>query len=340
MTPDSQLPAPRMPRFAAFAWAVLAYTLLVILYGAWVRISGSGAGCGDHWPTCHGEIVPRDAALETWIEYGHRLTSGILGPLCITLVVWAWRRQRNLPSGEAHRQHRAVLMWAVLTLLFVVFEALIGAGLVLAELVGSDDSGARAVVISLHLVNTLILTAASALTAWFGGGYRVPAVGSARFAGKRALVAVLVGLVLVSATGAITALGDTLFPVQPTSSGELWARVRDDLGAEAHFLVRLRAIHPAMAILVGVYAAAVAQRFTDTAGVTSQLSRWLAFAVWGQLVLGAINIMLAAPGWMQLVHLLGAQLVWVLAVLLFVSMCAASQGSEKTPFPALTEPSM
>lgn len=316
-------------RLAKFAWIVLGYTLLVILYGAWVRISGSGAGCGDHWPTCHGEMVPRSATVETWIEYGHRLTSGVLGPLCVTLVVWAWLIRRRSEPGKDRRNASVILFWACVTLLFVLFEALIGAGLVLAELVGDDDSGARAIVISLHLVNTLVLTAACALTAWFASGYPVPDVVAARFENKKALLIVLAGLLLVSATGAITALGDTLFPVQPTTSGELWARVRDDLGPGAHFLVRLRAVHPALAIAVGVYAAYVGQRFTNREGVTAQLGQLFALAVWGQLLLGSVNILLSAPAWLQLVHLLGAQLVWVAGILLFVAGCTITSPQTK-----------
>src|SRR5690606_35520852 len=211
MTTAAESPSPafetRAPniRFSNFAWAVLGYTLLVIMYGAWVRITGSGAGCGDHWPTCNGEVIPRTESTKTWIEYGHRLTSGILGPMAIALVVWAW----------VDRAQNRVTRWcATLTLLFVIFEALIGAGLVLAELVADDASAARAAVVSLHLVNTLVLTSAATFTAWFGAGNPVPPSVTIPFAGRNVLWTYLVGLILVSATGAITALGDTLFPVQ------------------------------------------------------------------------------------------------------------------------------
>lgn len=298
-------------RFATFAWIVLGYTLLVILYGAWVRITGSGAGCGDHWPTCNGEIVPRTESTKTWIEYGHRLTSGILGPAAIALVVWAWLSKT---------QRAVTRCCAAVTLLFIILEALIGAGLVLAELVADNASGARALVVSLHLVNTLVLTSAATFTAWFGGGQPVPTSLSVTFAGRTSLLVCLVGLVLVSATGAITALGDTLFPVHSVSDGGLWARVNEELSLSAHFLVRLRAVHPVLAIGVGLFTASVGAQFGEHSDPTvATLGRRLAMLTWGQMMMGALNIYLAAPGWLQLVHLLAAQVVWIFAILLWAS---------------------
>lgn len=304
-------PAPSS-RFATLAWAVLGYTLLVIMYGAWVRITGSGAGCGDHWPTCNGEIIPRTESTKTWIEYGHRLTSGILGPLAIGLVVWAF---------VDRRQTRVTRWCAVLTLGFIIFEALIGAGLVLGELVADNASGARAVVVSLHLVNTLILTSAAAFTAWFGAGNPIPAALRVQFAGRGTLLACLGGLILVSATGAITALGDTLFPVRSVTDSGLWARVNEELSLGAHFLVRLRAVHPVLAIGVGLLTASVGARFAEhSEPQVARLGQRLSILTWAQMVMGSLNILLAAPGWLQLLHLLGAQLVWIFAVLLWAAL--------------------
>jgi heme a synthase len=310
-------------RFSTFAWAVLAYTLLVIMYGAWVRITGSGAGCGDHWPTCNGEVIPRSDSTKTWIEYGHRLTSGILGPMAIGLVVWAW---------VDSKQNRLTRWCATLTLLFVIFEALIGAGLVLAELVADNASGARAVVVSLHLVNTLVLTTAASFTAWFGAGKPVPASVTVAFAGRNALWTCLIGLILVSATGAITALGDTLFPVHSVTDSGLWARVNEELSLEAHFLVRLRAVHPVLAIGVGVFTASVGARFSEhSLPQVARLGQRLSIVTWTQMVLGGLNIYLAAPGWLQLVHLLGAQLTWIFAVLLWAALAAEASPSGRSP---------
>jgi heme A synthase len=316
----SALVPTRRRRFATFAWLVLGYTLLVIMYGAWVRVTGSGAGCGDHWPTCNGEIIPRSESTKTWIEYGHRITSGILGPMSIGLVIWAWVDKA---------QNRVTRWCASLTLFFVVFEALIGAGLVLAELVADDASAARAAVVSLHLVNTLILTSAATFTAWFGAGNPVPRSVTIAFEGRKALVACLVGLVLVSATGAITALGDTLFPVSSVTESGLWARVNEELSLGAHFLVRLRAVHPVLAVIVGVFTASVGARFAEHGNpVIARLGQRLSILTWAQMVIGSLNIFLAAPGWLQLVHLLGAQLVWIFAILLWSALASHATAAE------------
>lgn len=302
------------PGFARFAWGILVYILLVILFGAWVRITGSGAGCGDHWPTCHGELIPRSPRLETIIEYTHRVTSGVLGPLVLGLVGWAW-------WGAGRR--RVVRLWAIVTALFVVFEALIGAGLVLAELVADDDSVARAVVIALHLGNTLVLTAASALTAWFGAGRAIASWLASRH--RWWLWVGVAGVVIVSMTGAVTALGDTLFPVKPTQGAGLMARLRDDLSLSAHFLVRLRIVHPVLAVALSGYLFYLGRSLADAyAGAGQRLARWLAALSALQLGLGAVNIALGAPGWMQLAHLLAAQLLWIVLILLYAESCRAA----------------
>ena len=151
--------APR--RFAAYAWCVLAFNILVVLWGAYVRASGSGAGCGSHWPLCNGEVVPRSPALATIIEFTHRVTSGLALALVAGLVAWAFR--------AFPRRHPARL-GAVLSLAFILSEALIGAGLVLFEHVAKNASTARAWSLSAHLVNTLTLLACLALTAWWASG--------------------------------------------------------------------------------------------------------------------------------------------------------------------------
>jgi cytochrome c oxidase assembly protein subunit 15 len=308
-------------RFAAF---LLAYLLFVILFGAWVRITGSGAGCGDHWPTCGGEIVPRAPSVQTLIEYTHRITSGMLGLMALALPVWAFRL---FPERHPVRRH------ALSTFVLVVLEAGIGAGLVLKQLVASDASQARAVAVALHLTNTLLLTGAAALTlagARLGRGMlergvdraerapRSPAGVAAKGPGQRDAgglsVALLVGLVLVAASGAVTALGDTLFPVSavlpsalPGSSG----------GAPPpdHFLVQLRVLHPLLACFMVCASVLGAMRFARV----PRCRPWalgLGAAAGAQLVLGALNIAFRAPGWLQLAHLLGAQLAWISAVLL------------------------
>ncbi len=315
-------PAAKLGVYSRYAWTVLIYTLAVILFGAWVRVSGSGDGCGDHWPSCHGQLVPQAETTKTWIEYSHRVSSGLLGPMVLALVAWGWRISRFWTGS------RPVRWFAWLTLLFVLIEAGIGALLVRGRLVAEDDSVARAIVVGLHLANTLMLTAVTALTAWFSQPRSWPGISlSPKPLVPRArpsqvarwLLAALVLTVLISATGAVTALGDTLFPVSPTQESGLFARLRDDLDAGAHFLVRLRVVHPVLAVLVGLGIGYGCQKLFEQPGETGKLARWAYWTVWIQMAMGAFNIALGAPGWMQLLHLLLAQVMWLLLVLLFFS---------------------
>lgn len=293
--------------FVRFAWALAAYLLAVILFGAWVRISGSGAGCGDHWPLCNGELVPPTPSMKTVIEYTHRLTSGLAGPWSLALVIWAWR---------GFRAQKAVRMAALATLGFVLLEGGIGAGLVLKELVASDASAARATVIALHLVNTFGLMASVSLCAHWA----TPAAPKQRveLGLRRGAQWCAVALVLVGATGAVTALGDTLFPVLPYAEDTGWfAHLRDDLQAGTHFLVRLRLWHPVLAVVVSVLVLTVFGKIRETAGAAASLAGWGSGLVFVQLGLGALNIFLHAPAWLQLAHLLCAQVLWcVLCVIL------------------------
>ena len=282
-------------RLAKFAWAFAGYLVLVILFGAWVRISGSGAGCGNHWPTCQGVVIPVEPGVKTVIEFTHRLTSGLSGLLGLVLLVWAWRT-----GGRAK-------WWATGTFVFLLIEGLIGAVLVKKELVANDASVNRAVVISLHLVNTMLLMLCSVATAVRAGE------GQARpWRPGWKLVAAMALLVVVNMTGAVTALGDTLFPTQPALGPELVAKIREDVSAGQHFLVRLRVIHPVLAALSGLAVFAV------MAGVQrARRSQW-ALAGMGivllQMTLGVTNVALGAPGWMQIGHLLMAQVLWAVVV--------------------------
>ena len=144
--------------FAKYSWFVLGYNLLVILWGAYVRATGSCAGCGSHWPLCNGEVIPRAPRIETIIELTHRLSSGLSLILVVILFIWAWR---SYPRGSLVRKGSGLVM------VFILTESLIGAGLVLFEWVGQDTSTSRAVAISIHLINTYLLIGALTLTAWW-----------------------------------------------------------------------------------------------------------------------------------------------------------------------------
>ncbi len=286
-------------RFQRLAWAVLGYTVLVILFGAWVRITGSGAGCGEHWPSCHGELVPRSPTLATVIEFTHRVTSG----LClISVLALVWLARRAFPRGHAARRG------AALAVLFTITEALVGAGLVRFGLVDKDDSVARAVVMAIHLVNTSLLTGALAYTAWRA---RPPTpVATVPRRAALWLGTAIVGLLVVGVSGAVTALGDTLFPAQQLG---LAGRLAEDHGAGAHFLQRLRVFHPFIAVGLGLYVMVVANALSGPQS-SAQVRRWGAVVMLGVLVqvaAGVVNILLSAPGWMQIVHLLLGTGLWI-----------------------------
>lgn len=288
----------RSPRFTVAAWLFVGYLVAVILFGAWVRISHSGDGCGSNWPTCHGEVVPTAPSAATLIEFTHRVTSGLCGVFGVGLLAWSWLLFRWGPATRA-------LAWS---LLFVVFEGAIGAGLVLGQLVADDDSAARATVIALHLTNTLALTAFAALAAWRSSRPR-PGPFLAR---RRLAFAIGTGLVVLAAmSGAVTALGDTLFPSDVELDPGLFARIRDDLSAGNHFLVRLRILHPALAVVAAGYLIWLLGPEADS----NPWARAAMYLVAAEVVLGFVNIGLAAPGWMQVLHLLGAQAFWAAFVL-------------------------
>jgi cytochrome c oxidase assembly protein subunit 15 len=280
---------------------VLAWNVLVVLWGAYVRASGSGAGCGSHWPLCNGEVVPVAPRLETIIEFTHRMMSGVA--LAGVVLLWLWGRA-SFPRGS--RVRTAALGSFVLLLT----EALLGAGLVLFNYVDKDASLARAFYLSLHLVNTLLLLAALVLTAWFSGESARPFVGRWSWT-----IASLPIALLVSASGAIAALGDTLFPSASLAEG-----LRQDLSGAASLLLRLRVLHPALAILAGGYfvAVAVVVLRSKQDGVVTKIATAVMILALAQLCAGGLNLVLLAPVAMQITHLLLADLVWISLVLLAV----------------------
>jgi heme A synthase len=293
-------------RYARVAWGVLGYNLLVVLWGAFVRASGSGAGCGSHWPLCNGVVVPRPEELATVIEFTHRVTSGLALLAVAALLFWALRLY---PRG--HRVRKA----AIVTMAFMLLEALLGAGLVLLELVAENASMVRAFSMVAHLVNTFLLVGSLTITAWWAsGGERFRLRGQGTVAPLLALG--LLAVLAVGATGAIAALGDTLFPARSLSAG-----FRADLDRTAHFLLRLRVLHPVFAIAAGIYwvlLARAAARLRPGAA-TGRFAALTTVVVLVQLAVGAANVALLAPIWMQLVHLLLADLLWISAVLLSAS---------------------
>lgn len=322
MQPEARAGHPRKTVSARFAWGVLGYNVLVIAWGAFVRATGSGAGCGKHWPLCNGEVVPRPKSVATLIEVSHRITSGIAALLVLGLVIAALVR---LPRG--HRS-RAGAVWSGV---FILGEVVIGAGLVLFELVAHDASMKRALSMILHLSNTFLLLGALVLTAWWlsprseareATGGAATHVGSATGDGPpRArhgalLTTLLYGglgmFLFLGASGAIAALGDTLFPSRSLHEG-----LSSDLSPMAHAFLRLRVFHPLIALFTGilVLTGANAAKLLRPAPIVVRLAKIVTACFVAQFCAGLLNVVLLAPVWMQLVHLSLADATWVAFVL-------------------------
>ncbi len=302
-------PQARLSRLARFSWGVLVYNLGVIAWGAYVRASGSGAGCGSHWPLCDGQVLPRAKTTQLVVELSHRLTSGVALLLTVALLVAAFR---STPRGSLVRRG------AVATMGFMLAEALVGAGLVLFELVAHDASLKRALSMSIHLTNTFLLLAAMTLTAyWASGGARVRVRGQGLVAWV--LGAAMLSMFVLGTSGAIAALGDTLFPSRSLAEG-----LAQDLSGAGHLFVRLRVWHPFIATLTAalVTGAAQATRVLRPGPRVRTASRAVMIAFGAQYAVGLANVMLLAPIPMQLVHLVMADLVWISLVLLAATTLA------------------
>jgi len=308
---------PSAQRFSRFAWGVLAFNVGVILWGALVRATGSGAGCGGNWPLCNGQVFPPSSRIETIIEYTHRVTSGFAFLLVAGLLIWAYRR---------FPQNHGVRKGATWSMVFMVSESLLGASLVLFDWVVDNTSLARVIVQVVHLVNTHFLLGAITYTAWTATGKKL--ANWKRDHASLTLGIGLVGILILSAAGAVTALGDTIFP-----AGSLAEGIQADFSPTAHFLVRLRVWHPILAILIGFYLLVISRLTLNETAPGTILHRlgWMVIGIYGLQVIGGIlNIFLLAPVWMQIIHLALADAIWI-AYLLFANEKLLSQ---REPSPA------
>jgi heme A synthase len=293
----------KFDRFAKYLWFTLAFNLLVIVWGAYVRASGSGAGCGSHWPLCNGEVIPGSPTVKTVIEFSHRLSSGLALLLVVGALIWAFRA-----CAPKHRLRR----YAGAAVFFMLTEAAVGAGLVLFEMVAENKSIARALWMSAHLVNTFLLVGTLALIAWTATtGARLSIRGQGSI--NRVFAAAIVAALILGISGAVSALGATLFPVTSLAEG-----YKQDFSSTAHLFERLRIYHPLIAIGVSGFLilTAIFARARRPGDGVSKWSNALIALVLVQLGAGALNLLLHAPTWLQLVHLLLSDLVWIALVLL------------------------
>ena len=300
---------PKSPKYTSFAWFVAFYNLLVVLWGAVVRATNSGAGCGSDWPVCQGEIIPSLENTKTLIEYIHRLSSGLALILVLALLLWGWK------LSQKDQRMRKVLL---LSFVFLILEALLGAGLVIFDLVAENVSLARAWYITLHLANTSILLGLLFLSAWWSDDKRSLNEIQKEKNGFWVILGLVLSLLLIM-SGGISALGHTVIYRQGIPAAGWPADVKKIL-----FWVQL---HPGFALVTSIYLFALGIRLqgnkSDPAQPFSITLRALLFL---QLAAGILDLVLASPLWMQIIHLLLAKLIWLVFILYSVNIL-----SRKTP---------
>lgn len=296
--------------FHRFAQFLLFYTLLVILWGAWVRISHSGDGCGDTWPLCKGQLIPDAQQKKTWIEFSHRITSGLFGILVIFLT-WKGRLLYN----KAERIRTALTS----TLVFTITEALLGAKLVLFGLVGNNDSGFRLLAMSLHQINSMLLSGSVALVVIYSGPL-LEKINAEKETARRSSplnwqLSWPILMLVVAVTGGLAALSTTLFPSVSLVDGFM-----QDLASDSHYLLRLRISHPFLASLVGGGAALFfwleSQRDYNEILRKTCFQMSLIYVV--AVIFGYLTLLSLTPAWMKIVHLLIAHIVWISLVRWYV----------------------
>ncbi len=315
--------------FSVYCWFYLFLNLLVILGGALVRATNSGAGCGEYWPLCQGSVLPELKTLDTIIEFTHRVSSGVVGVGALLLVLGAF-----VLYPKKHIVRRASL-----TVLFFVFlEALLGAALVLFGLVENNTSLARIVMMSLHLINTFLLVASITLTAGFVSNlfnkFALCNIQLIKTVHKKQFLMsslCLLLLLLTGVTGALTALSDTVF--KPT---EFAHNLYQDFFAPSHILNMLKMFHPVIALVTsGIIAFFVFTntRFVnfasaDNANVNFNAhfkdsktivisAAFILFIISTQIAVGLFNMLFFTPIVLQLVHLFLADILWILCLLYF-----------------------
>ncbi len=306
-TPTASSRTKRAPRaLRVYAWIVTVYTVMVIVWGGAVTATGSGNGCGDHWPLCDGQAVLHHPQMKMMIEYAHRVSSGIVLFAILGMLVWTFL--------ATPRRHVARVL-SVASMILVINEALLGAGLVLLGLTANNQSLERVLYFALHFTNTFLLLAAVAGTAHFlsrGNGYLRNQI---RFRSLRFGLPGIIALLCVAVSGSLAELGDTLFP-----SHSLRAALIADFSGHGSLLIRLRWLHPALALVAGAFLL-----WLVFGAVQKRALRPLAFAVLVLLAvqysLGVTDVLLLAPTWVQLAHLTGADSLWVAVVLLTARFC-------------------
>jgi cytochrome c oxidase assembly protein subunit 15 len=291
----------KKPRFSGLQLnfeLLVFYTLLVILWGAWVRISHSGDGCGDSWPLCNDQLIPQTNSAKTWTEFSHRFMSGLYG--IWVLGIWLWVKFKVDPQSSLQKTKNLLLF-------FTFTEAALGAKLVLSGLVGLEDSIHRSFFMSLHMINSLALMAATYLCSLIckieiqdKELYKTHLSHFLSQTHRKKFILAGVFLVFVFASGAIASLSTTIFP-----SSSLWEGLLMDFKANSHYLVKLRGSHPLTGLIAGLTSVALAYSLLMS-GLHDQLrqqtSRFFVFSIL-QTALGILALLMLSPLPLKILHL-------------------------------------
>jgi heme a synthase len=301
----------KLSGFARYAWLVLAWNVVVILWGVFLRASKSGDGCGQHWLTCGGEVIPSAPEMKTVIEYSHRITSFLAFVAVLILLVWTFKK-----FGRGVQIRKT----AVVSFIFIITEALVGAGLVLTGNTAETLTTARPFWMAGHLLNTFMLLAFLTMTARLASGGE-----PIRFGVESKYMAVIAvgvaAIFVVSVTGSIAALASMLFP-----SGTLTEGVMQDFSSTSHTLLRLRLLHPITAILTSVFLIFLVGWLAKEAGNEGHVKWWsnvVSLLVLAQVAFGATTLLTLAPIVMQLGHLFLADAIWISYVLTAVNFLSS-----------------
>lgn len=271
-------------------------SILSILAGAFVRATGSGDGCGSTWPTCKGKIIPQLSDTSEVIEFSHRSVSGIL--LIVTLIIFI--KSRSMSKGSIVRTTVNFLTF------FVLFEAAIGAVIVLYEWVGLNSSLPRIIAVPIHLVNTFGLLACYAIL------YKVLLNNfkNIKQLWDRRFVFIAFLFLLSGATGSITALADVLFP-----SASFYEGLMEDFDRTSELLTRLRILHPMVATGLSVALIIESRKIQKDYKIDVKFFQILVFIA---VILGVLNVLSNILLLLSILHLAIADLLWITYI--YVSM--------------------
>lgn len=309
----------KLNKFAKYAWIVLAYNLIVILWGVFLRASLSGDGCGEHWITCGGEFIPSAPQLKTQIEFFHRITSSLAGITVIILLISSIVKVVK----EKSAQSKLLLKMSIASLIFIIIEGIVGGLLVLTGNTAANWTPTRPYWMAAHLVNTFTLIAILALTAWYASGGKSFSLFKTDRKSLLLLAVGTIGIFIVGMSGSIAALSSMLYPSSTLAEG-----IAKDFSASSHYLLRLRVFHPILSVTIGVFLLFLANWFKKQAPGSSGVKRWsniLSIIVLLQFASGAVTLLLLAPIVMQLIHLFLADAVWIAFVLMSASFLAKQQ---------------